>query len=212
MNKTAWIITPWAPDTLFDSYQAISSSDIIIAVDGGLERCLALELEADYLCGDLDSLDASLVQTFPQEKTWRFPEDKNETDTELALMKIQEVGIRKAVICNDMQGRVDHVLGLIQNLQWAHLHDIDACVQSESQKLFIIDNSFHAKGYKGCLLSLVALKQAAHFKCSSGLKWDLKGLTLEPHLSRGISNQITADNLQIELAEGAVLATITKRG
>jgi thiamine pyrophosphokinase len=85
-------------------------------------------------------------------------------------------------------------------------------VQSESQKLFIIDNSFHAKGYEGCLLSLVALKQAAHFKYSSGLKWDLKDLTLEPHLSRGISNQITADNLQIELAEGAVLATITKRG
>jgi thiamine pyrophosphokinase len=212
MNTKAWIITPRAPETLFDSYQAISSSDIIIAVDGGLERCIALGLEADYLCGDLDSLDRSLMQTFPKEKTWLFPQDKDETDTELALIQIHKMGIQEAVICNDLQGRIDHVLGLIQNLQWALQHGVKACVQSESQKLFIMDNSFHAKGYRGCLLSLVALKQSAHFQRSSGLKWALKDLTLEPHLSRGISNQITGDNLEIELAEGAVLATITKIG
>ncbi|HPV14831.1 MAG TPA: thiamine diphosphokinase [Candidatus Cloacimonadota bacterium] len=212
MNKTAWIITPCAPDTLFDSYQAISPSDIIIAVDGGLERCLALGIEADYLCGDLDSLEHALLQAFPREKTLRFPQDKDETDTELALMKVSELGFRNAVICNDMQGRVDHVLGLIQNLQWAQLHGVKACVQSKSQKLFIVDNSFHAKGYQGCLLSLVALNQPAHFQRSSGLKWNLKNLVLEPHLSRGISNQITGENLEIELAEGTVLATITKIG
>lgn len=212
MNTTAWIITPWAPDTLFCSYQAISTSDTIIAVDGGLARCLTLGLEADYLCGDLDSLDEKLVQGFPQDKTWRFPRDKNETDTELALMQTLELGINKAVICNDLQGRVDHVFGLVQNLQWARLHGIQASVQSASQCLFLIDKSFHAKGYQGCLLSLVALKQAAQLKHSHGLKWPLKDLTLQPHLSRGISNEITSDNLEIELAAGLLLATITKIG
>ncbi len=212
MNITAWIITPCAPDILFDSYQAISSSDIIIAVDGGLERCRALGLEADYLCGDLDSLDDAYLKTFPQDKIWRFPQDKNETDTELALLKARTLEIRNAVICNDMQGRVDHVMGLVQNLQWARLHGIQACVQSASQSLFIIDNSFQAKGYRGCLLSLVALNQPAHLKRSSGLKWVLKDLVLEPHLSRGISNVILDDNLEIELTDGMLLATITKIG
>lgn len=212
MNTTAWIITPCAPETLFTSYQAISTSDIIIAVDGGLERCLALGLEADYLCGDLDSLDDKLVQSFPQDRIWHFPQDKDETDTELALMKTGDLGIRKAVICNDLQGRVDHVLGLVQNLQWARLHGIKASIQSATQCLFIIDNTFCAKGYRGCLLSLVALGQPAHLKSSSGLKWDLKDLILEPHLSRGISNEILADDLEVELAEGILLATITKIG
>lgn len=210
MKTKAWIITPWAAETLFSSYQTISPSDVVVAVDGGLARCHELGIGADYLCGDMDSLDPSLLQAFPPDRIWRFPKEKNETDTELALMKIHEMGIRQAVICNDMQGRVDHLLGLIQNLQWARFHNLQACIQSSHQILFIIDGAYHAQGYQGCLLSLVALNEEALLKSSSGLKWSLQNLVLKPHLSRGISNLILEDYLEIELVQGAALTTITK--
>ena len=76
MTLKAWLITPWAADTLFDSYQAIEVDDLVIAVDGGLKCCKELALTAHYLCGDLDSLDLELSESFPADKLWRFPRIK----------------------------------------------------------------------------------------------------------------------------------------
>ncbi len=212
MTLKAWLITPWAADALFDSYQAIAADDLVIAVDGGLKRCKELALTAHYLCGDLDSLDLELSESFPADKLWRFPKDKNETDTELAMVNCLQLGIRELVICNDMQGRADHFLGLIQNLLWAQENHLKASIQSGSQKIFIIDKIWQAQALKGHLLSLVAINQAARLKDSTGLKWNLKDLTLYPHLSRGISNLIVENQIKVEVSEGLVLAILTKIG
>ncbi len=61
----AWLITPQAPPESWKGYQGISPEDLIIAVDGGLKRCLELAWEPHYLCGDLDSVDEGLIASYP---------------------------------------------------------------------------------------------------------------------------------------------------
>lgn len=208
----AWLITPQAPPKTWKGYGSIAPGDLIIAVDGGLKRCLDLAWEPQYLCGDLDSLDVNMVAYLPENQIWRFLADKNETDTELALLKCMELGIRDVVICNDMSGRVDHLLGLVQNLLLAFKHGIRARIYTGGQELFFLPSEWGADGLEGYLISLIAWEREARFESSEGLKWDLTGLCLKPDLSRGISNEIVSERVSIKLASGQALAVLTEIG
>ncbi|HOH78749.1 MAG TPA: thiamine diphosphokinase [Candidatus Cloacimonadota bacterium] len=208
----AWLITPQAPPESWKGYQGISPEDLIIAVDGGLKRCLELAWEPHYLCGDLDSVDEGLIASYPTGQIWRFPREKNETDTELALRKCMELGIRDLLICNDLSGRADHALGLVQNLLLAHKQGLQAKILTGGQELFFLPPLWEITGRKGCLLSLIAWEGEARFEASEGLKWDLSGLALRTELSRGISNEITSETVSIRLASGLALAVLTEIG
>ena len=70
----------------------IQAEDYIICADGGTLHALKLGLKPDLIIGDLDSLpqgDWKRLQRadIPIEL---FPQDKNETDLELALRSAQE--------------------------------------------------------------------------------------------------------------------------
>lgn len=211
-SKTAWLVTPQAPDSIFGGLGSISGNDTIIAVDGGLKRCIELGLKADYLCGDLDSIATELYATMQPHRIWRFPERKNETDTELAIIKAMEKGAQKIIVLNAMQGRVDHILGLIQNLCFGFQNGIDIAIETSCQRVFFLPKVWKAQGFEGCLLSLIAFGGDAIFTSSSGLSWPLDGLTLKPELSRGISNEIISNQLSIKVADGRALAILTKSG
>jgi thiamine pyrophosphokinase len=208
----AWLITPQAPAEIWSGYGNIASDDLIIAVDGGLKRCLELNLSPHYLCGDLDSVDPSIYESFPQDRIWLFERDKNETDTELAVLKSMELGIKNITICNDMSGRQDHAQGLIQNMLLAHLHKVACDIDSGTQRLLFMPGIWEIKDLMGSLLSLIAWQQNARIATSDGLRWSLDELRLKAELSRGISNEIIADNALIRVVSGLVLAILTKRG
>jgi len=208
----AWLITPQAPDEIWTGYSNISPLDIIIAVDGGLKRCLDLKLSPHYLCGDLDSVDPALYAGFPQDRIWRYERDKDETDTELALLRCAQMGIKNSFICNDLSWRFDHALGLIQNMLLANLKGMGCGILSEFQHLLFIPDVWEIEDMKGNLLSLIAWQQEARIASSEGLRWKLDGLCLKPELSRGISNEISSDKALIRMLSGQVLAILTKRG
>lgn len=211
-SSRAWLITAHAPGQVYSGFESIASQDIIIAVDGGLELCLEKGLEVDYLCGDLDSVRPELVAQLPPERIWRFNANKNETDTELAILNCIRLGISEMVILNDMGGRVDHALGLIQNLLFAHLQQVSIRLETQDQQIFFLPEFWEARGLQGCLLSLLAHNEEAVFAMSEGLKWDLSKLSLRPGLSRGISNEIISDYVCIHKSLGQVLAVLTKIG
>ncbi len=67
-----------------------------------------------------------------------------------------ELGIRDLLICNDLSGRADHALGLVQNLLLAHKQGLQAKILTGSQELFFLPPRWETTGRKGCLLSLIA--------------------------------------------------------
>lgn len=223
-HTKAWLITPQAPPPDWKGYQNISPEDHVIAVDGGYKRCLEMGFEVHYICGDMDSIDlaneevcqsdknAMLLEGFPQERIWRFNRDKNETDTELALLKCIELGITELIICNDMNGRTDHALGLVQNLLLAFTKRLDARIETGTQRLWFLAPVWEAKGLKGGILSLIPYSEEIRFEASTGLKWDLSGLIIKASQSRGISNEIDSDAVYVKLASGLALAVLTEIG
>lgn len=206
----AWLITHHAPLTLALNYKSISSQDLIIAVDGGFERCLELNLKPDILIGDFDSLASPLLDRIPTDcKKITYSSHKNETDTQLAFEYCIQHKIFEVLICNDLSGRFDHALALIQNLLQAHQSGVKATLVSANQLVFILDDNAALNYPVKTIISLISLSEQTEFSASTGLQYPLKDITLYNYQSRGISNLVTEPKQEIQIKSGLALAIIT---
>ncbi|MDD5536349.1 MAG: thiamine diphosphokinase [Candidatus Cloacimonetes bacterium] len=206
-DKSAWLITNHAPQLILSGYDNIDGD--IIAVDAGLQSVYEHRLSPTVIIGDMDSLDPALLHKYRDVPLQRHASRKNGTDTELALDWCTEKGYGRIVICNDMQGRFDHCLAIVQNLLDLYRKGIDATIESEKQRIFFIRESLSLEGKKGDLLSLVAYSPTVRFVGSIGLEYPLQELVIQQQQSRGISNVFERDEMSLKVAEGEVLAIYT---
>lgn len=207
-KSPAWLITNHAPSQIVSGYENITGD--VIAVDKGLEWVHRLGLRPALIIGDLDSLSPDILSLYSSAPLVRHESEKNETDTELAILWCLKQGYPKIVICNDMQGRFDHSAAIIQNLITAHKQGINIRIESETQVFFFLKPQTLIPAQAGDLLSLISYSKASHFTSSTALKYPLTDLSLHQHQSRGISNVLLADQCEIHLKNGLVLAIITK--
>lgn len=208
--KRAWLFPDHAPLDLFSSYESIENGDMIIAIDAGLYFLHQKGFAPHLIIGDFDSLSPSLLQLYPDVPRLTFPSHKDETDTELAVDWCLENSFDEIIICNDLEGRFDHALALLQNMLKAHQMGVSCRIESSTQRVFFLDPHKVLSSLNGATLSLLCWSPKALFGSSTGLAWPLQGLELRQTLSRGISNVICSDECEIELLEGNALAIITK--
>ncbi len=209
-THTAWLVTNHCPDEIYSGYDTIKSEDTIIAIDGGLEHLIARNITPDLIIGDFDSLrDPAVLNRFPSDIIYPHPAEKNETDTELAIDWCIQNSITQIVVCNDLGGRTDHVLALIQNLLKAHIHGIKARVESSNQVGFFLDFDTTLDYPTGSVLSLISISEESMLLGSIGLKYTLENLSLKNSQSRGISNLISASPACIFLRSGTVFCLIS---
>lgn len=91
----------------------LGSADFVIAADSGLVIAEKSGIVPDLIVGDMDSLgDASILSRYPQERIEIWPQDKDYTDTELALAALAKRGIDEVILVGGAGGRIDHFLAL----------------------------------------------------------------------------------------------------
>ncbi len=136
----------------------------------------------------------------------RHPTAKDATDLELALDAAIALGPTRIAVVGSDGGRLDHLLGsvlLLGDERYAateiDAYLGDACVS-------VIRGSRTLTGAPGDLLSLLPLHAAAVGVTTEGLRYPLRGETLPPGTSRGISNVFNASEAQITVQRGCVLA------
>lgn len=208
-DRKAWLITNHAPKSIPSGYDKIEGD--IIAVDRGLMLLKELNLTPRVIIGDMDSLPISELDYYPNTQIIRHNSEKNETDTELALIWCVQEGIySEIIICNSLDGRFDHSAAIIQNMIWLHERGIPCRIESESQTLFFLRSDSLIKGKPGDMLSLIPYSEYARFEQSMGLKYPLDRLIIARHQSRGISNEFIQNSAIIRLKEGLVLAIFTQ--
>ena len=91
--------------------------DFVIAADGGLGHCRRLGIQPDEILGDFDSLG------YVPEHSCRFPVEKDDTDSMLAIRRGLELGYRRFVIYGALEGRrLDHTVANFQTLGFLARH------------------------------------------------------------------------------------------
>jgi thiamine pyrophosphokinase len=181
--------------------------DLILCADGGSRHARALGLTPDALIGDLDSITAEELATIAPSKTVvvRVQRDKDETDLELALDYALERDPAFIVIVGALGGRLDHTLGNIALLADPRLIRRRCSLDDGIERVVLCRARTEINGASGDLVSLVPWGGPAEGVRTDGLRWALRGETLLPERSRGISNEMLGDTARVFVEYGSVL-------
>ena len=185
----------------------LREGDQVICADGGTHHALALDLMPTAVIGDLDSLSPAdrrrvLEAGVPIK---RHRTDKDETDLELALEEALRQDAGSIRIVAGLGRRVDQTLGNISLMTDARLTLIDCRMDDGVDEVFICRSSSVIQGSPGDTVSLVPWGVPVTQVYTGGLKWPLLGDSLEPHRSRGISNEMSEASASVRIGSGLLL-------
>jgi thiamine pyrophosphokinase len=187
----------------------LRKGDVIIGADGGAAQAAAVGLLPDLIVGDMDSLPEE-EQAALAARGCRFvvhPRAKDETDLELALTYATEMGCREIVILGALGGRLDHTVANVLLLASPGLVGIRVRIVDGDQEALLVRSGevVTLEGQPGDLVSLLPLGGDVRGVTTTGLVWALEDEALRFGLSRGVSNEMTANAARIEVQDGSLL-------
>jgi thiamine pyrophosphokinase len=178
-------------------------ADYRIAADSGLSAALALGVVPDLVVGDMDSIpDLSVLKEFPPERVMRFPVDKDETDTEIALRVAGERGYDETVLIGGGGGRMDHFIALLSLFE-RDRHPI--AWLTDKERISAVDSDFDTEASVGETFSFFPVGPGPCVMRSSGLKWNLDGLAWGRG-DFGVSNRAAGNRVTVHMISGRLLA------
>ena len=187
----------------------LAEEDVLIAVDGGLRHIETLGLSPTLIIGDLDSADPHKIKSYRNQgiEIRTFPTDKDETDLELALQAAIELKPESIWIVAALGKRVDQTLANIFLLTHPDLAKFDIRLFDGHTEVFLIRGSGVIHGEIGQRVSLLPINGPAEDIHTEGLEYPLRGETLYPEKTRGISNRMIAPTATVTLKKGLMLVT-----
>lgn len=190
----------------------VTSSDIVICADGGLDHLRELELIPDLVIGDLDSISRA-GKIYIEEKSIsiiRYPVMKDDTDNELAIDYLVDKGVRHIDFLGVTGSRYDHSLVNIMALR-------DLGKKNISSRIFTPKTTIHyCKGLlsldrrEGIYISIVPLSDDGIRISMEGFLYPLKEQAMDFGSSLGISNEIVKDKGLIRVLSGDCLVIESK--
>ena len=186
----------------------IAADARIVAADGGARHALALGLIPDLVIGDLDSITPADLQRVRASgaEIERHPVDKDATDLELALDRVQSWGSEEVLLLGAWGGRLDQSLANLFLLANPRYRSMRLSLASGRQTAWIVRDQLVIRGQAGDIVSVLALSpQVTGLTYDDGLRWRLQGVTLSFGSSRGVSNEMTAPQATIRLQSGVLL-------
>jgi thiamine pyrophosphokinase len=189
---------------------ALPPAATVIAADSGLDQAARLGLAVDLVIGDFDSVDAAALAAAKDAGAAiePYPVDKDYTDLELAVRAAGSRGAQRVVVVGGWGGRIDHALAnllLLGSVEYAPLH-LEAI--GPGGRLIAIHDRAELAGAPGDLVTLLAVGKPARGVRTAGLKYPLRGETLEPGSTRGVSNELTSATATVEIEHGTLLAVL----
>ena len=182
----------------------------VIAADRGLDYALALGLDVTVAIGDFDSVSAEALAAAEAAgvRIERHPAEKDATDLELALDTAIGMAPRRIVVLAGTGGRLDHELSallLLASDTYAAAQ-VDALVGAA--RIHVIRGERELGGQRGELCTLLAVSGPAVGVTTDGLEYPLRGETLEPGSSRGVSNVFAGEFARVAVEKGVLLVII----
>lgn len=197
------------------SYLAKESFDMVIAADKGVETAKALNIPVNYILGDFDSLDPSILQEVKSQLTSEnsslvlkeFPPEKDYTDTHLAIVTAIEAGATSVTILGATGTRLDHVVANMNLLSIFLNHHIEAKIVDSHNQIYVIDKdtNLYREKIHGKYVSLIPYTDLVTGVTLVGFKYPLYNATMTKGNSLGISNELLEEEGLIKMDQGILI-------
>lgn len=185
----------------------VHNDDYIICADGGTRHAIAFDVRPNLIIGDMDSAVSGVVQQFKDDGVTVefFPQDKNETDLELAIDRAAGLNPKQIIVIAALGGRLDQTLANIALLSDTRLVSYDIRLDDGVEEIFFCRGQVQVHGRSGDIVSLLPWQGEVSEVQTRDLKWPLRKETLYPYKTRGISNEMTGDTASISIGSGLLL-------
>lgn len=182
----------------------------VIAADGGARVARHFGLRVHTVIGDMDSLSAAELAALPEAVVQRYPEEKNETDLELALLSAAAAGATWIRVLGGVGDRLDQTISNVYLLALPALRGRDVRLVAGKQETWLLyPGESVIDGSPGDTVSLIPLAGEARGVRTDNLYYPLHDETLAFGPARGISNVMQAERARVWLREGLLLAVHT---
>jgi thiamine pyrophosphokinase len=185
----------------------------IVAADGGARLAQQAGLRVTTVIGDMDSLSGTELADLERAGAaiHRFPEEKNETDLELALTWAAEQGATWVRVIGGVGDRLDQTVSNVYLLALPVLRGRDVRLVADKQEMWLIyPGEAVIEGAKGDTVSLIPLGGAAQGVRTENLYYPLVDEPLLFGPARGLSNVMTTDSAHVRLRDGLLLVVHTQ--
>ena len=162
----------------------------------------------NYILGDLDSIEDDIREYYEASDVVfkKFPTKKDETDAELAVWLVEEVGLLGIDIYAALGGRIDHELANIQLLYYILDRGMYPRIISEHEEIYILKNDeMTLKGNIGDIVSILPIRGDARGITLVNMEYSVEELDLKYSVTRGISNVMVAQDAYINVRDGCLL-------
>ena len=180
------------------------ADDIIIAADSGYNNAKAMGITPHLLVGDFDSLGKSNIPSGI--KTIELPEEKDVTDTHVAVDAAIENGASQIVIIGGLDGRLDHTLSNLAILRDLFDKNIYTVITDGVNRVrYIKSTSTLIARSRFKYFSLVADDEKIKGVDIEGGKYPLKNGVIFRNRQFAVSNEITGNCALISVKKGGLV-------
>lgn len=185
----------------------LRKDDFLIGADGGTQHILSLGLKPHVVIGDLDSLNFSTAAGLEKSgvTVLRYPTDKDATDLELALDYALQQQPAELLVVAALGHRLDQTLANLALLTDPRFAALQVRLDDGVEEILICRDQAQIRGRSGDLVSLIPWQGAVEGIQTEGLRWPLRGETLYPHKTRGVSNELLAETAHVQIKSGVLL-------
>lgn len=184
----------------------LQDADFILCADGGTRHAVSMGIVPNVVLGDFDSLSSDIKSALSNTSCQfvRYPEEKDMTDTELALKYCLGMNPEEIIFMGSLGTRYDHSLANILLLSEVP-PQIRVKIINEQNEIMLLKEKLYLHGIPGDIVSIVPLSREIIGVSTRGLKYMLRNDTLCRGTSRGVSNEMVGAEAMIEIMEGVAL-------
>lgn len=191
-----------------------------LAIDRKVNRWIGVDRGAHYLIehgiiphvivGDFDSVSeeeyASISAVVPHVEL--FQAEKDDTDTDLALMRALDFEPSEVLLTGATGGRLDHheaALRSLYRMQMTYPYIQFKIIDSHNELQFLLPGRHELKKTQHSYLSFFAYGESVYDVTLRGVKYETTDEKIDLATSRFTSNEIISDNAYITFSRGICL-------
>lgn len=184
--------------------------DVWIGVDRGAYFLIEQGIIPQHIVGDFDSVTAEEFARISKavEHVEVYQSEKDETDTDLALMQAVEMVPTEIWLTGVTGGRLDHqeaVLRAVFRLQLEYPQIIFKIINQQNEMQFLVPGHHNLIVTDHTYVSFFAFGEQVAEVTLSGVKYETINETIEIGTSRFTSNKILSSDASISFSSGICL-------
>lgn len=188
------------------------NSDFIICADGGLRHSISIDIVPNAVIGDLDSIGYKSMEFIVTHNipVIKYPVEKDETDTELALIYLFDLGCNEITLTGVTGSRMDHTLANIYLLRKLVIMGVQGKIVDSNNTIYMVRDYIKLARRKDYYISIIPITKEGVVVTLKGFYYPLNSSFIHFGSTLGISNKIVDEYGEIKIDKGEALVIESK--